>query len=122
MLGASFVTVAAAALLAVRHVNRRDETVVGNARQLLPSGFRVGMELRDSHGLSAEAARATLALTDDGIDAIVGAFRSSVTESVARVAALSHTPVVSWGSEIPQLSDKKEYPTFSRTMPPLTFQ
>lgn len=54
---------------------------------------------------------------EEGIDFIVGADESGASGPIALLAAVTHTPVVSYWATAPSLSDKKIYPYFGRTIP-----
>lgn len=56
----------------------------------------------------------------DPLHVIIGGACSIVCEPVGLLAAVWEIPMVSWGCSSHILSDKKEYPTFARTVGPYT--
>uniref|UniRef100_A0A4W3GWB0 Extracellular calcium-sensing receptor-like n=1 Tax=Callorhinchus milii TaxID=7868 RepID=A0A4W3GWB0_CALMI len=56
------------------------------------------------------------------ISAIIGAARSTHSMIIGRIAGLFSIPVVSYSSSCPCLSDKREFPSFFRTIPSDSFQ
>ena len=97
---------AAAAMMAVHHIGRRDSPLVLNASSAIHSGMNLSIELADSGSLANIAMATTLKWTDDGVSIIVGASRSAVSGPVSLLASVSRTPVISYGSTSSELSDK----------------
>ena len=54
--------------------------------------------------------------------AVVGGGSSSISTIAQRLLRLANVPQLAYTSTSPLLSDKEKYPTFSRVVPPDTFQ
>ncbi|XP_053612233.1 gamma-aminobutyric acid type B receptor subunit 2 isoform X2 [Plodia interpunctella] len=102
----------AAARLAVRHVNERD-LLQGYTLQLITNDTEcdagVGVD-RFFHALYTERASRVVAL--------LGTACSDVTESIAKIVPYWNIVQVSFGSTTPALSDRSQFPLFSRTVAP----
>ena len=105
-----------AALLALRHVNEKNSSVVPQLANLSPN-FRVRGLLYDTRTRADLGVAAYTRSVAAGADAIVGAAYSSVTVPVAQFSGISGIPQVSYGATAPVLSNKQLYPSFARTMP-----
>lgn len=107
---------AAAAAMAAVHINPRDKSVVQRARELLPEGFKLVVDIQDSSGLASVVVDHAVAWNRQGRHAIVGSYRSEVTGPLALAASIEATPVVVSGAPASSLSDLSSYPTLSRVV------
>eukprot|EP00961_Rhodomonas_salina_P051863 696013-Rhodomonas_salina.1 len=110
----SFARMAASANLAAYHINNRIGTLTADGVALLPDNFTVSLDLSDSWSSPTTGVKHAIRWVQEDIHVIIGAYRSAVAGPVAIVASTNDTPVLSWGSSAPALSDKGTYPTFSR--------
>lgn len=106
---------AAVAVLAVHHINTRNQQLVPNAHKLHPN-FTLDYELHDTYGSPSRGIELAVDLTAKGIHYIVGAQRSAVSSPVSLVASTKDIPVISFSSTAPELSNKDTHPYFSRTI------
>jgi hypothetical protein len=60
-----FQRVATSILLAVHHINTRNDTVVGDSVKLLPEGFKLKYKIADTHAAQSEAVKALLSWQSD---------------------------------------------------------
>jgi len=105
-------------LQAIREVNDKTD---GVADDLLPNVSLV-FRYMDSKCDSALGLALALRLTRDafdgkGVDAIIGAGCSGVSQSASQVAGGAEVPIISPSSTSPALSDGSLYPYFLRTVP-----
>ena len=116
-----FLSISCAAKLAVRHVNEADETVVPGLGRMVRDLVRLDYHLLDSRFDPTYSSAAYLELQSvRAIDAIVGPARSASSIAVASMAKLDKVPQCSYWSSSPLLSNKLDFPYFSRTFPPDT--
>ena len=112
--------VAAGGLLAVKHFNERNSTIISEFGNL--SGCDVQFEpvLLDTGSLGATAVEQYLRKfqeADVDFDLIVGAARSACSEPIAMLAGVEGIPQVSYWSTSPTLEDRSSYPYFLRSIP-----
>ncbi len=115
-IGVAFTQYVASGLMAVQHVNERVNSLVPEAKTLLPEGFTISVDVQDSQSSASLSVAHVFNWNLEGRHVIVGAHRSAVTGPVALVAAIENTPVISWASTSPALSDKLTYSVLSRTV------
>lgn len=118
MLGEIFQRYAACAALAVQHVNTRNALLVPSAQSLLPENFSLSVDLRDSRSSPSESSKQAIEWESEGVEVIIGTYRSAVAGPLSVVASIFNTPVIGWAATSTALSDKNGYPLFSRTVPP----
>ena len=116
-LGESWQRLAAAAAMAVYHVNNRTSSLVPDAKSLLPENFQLSVDFRDSESSPSVSIGHTLSWSEQGRDMVVGSYRSAVTGPISLAASVSSTPVLAWGSTASSLSDKATYPNLGRVVP-----
>ena len=105
-----------AALLAIRHVNAKDTSVVSSFGSL-PASFRIEATLHDTNYTSAGALLAYRTAREAGAFAVLGPERSDSSMSVGRISALDSVMQLSFRSWSTELSNKASYPTFARLCP-----
>ena len=103
----------AAFRLAIEEINANDS--------LLPDTTLTYI-VKDTQTDPAVGAQVAQEVIDAGAVGIVGAASSSVSKSVAGVAAQNQIPQISYSSTNPDLSDKDQYPYFLRVVPPDSVQ
>lgn len=89
-------------------------------RQHLLDGYDISLKFRDSFCNGRKGMQAVVEMWSEGIDGIIGDVCSSVCIPVGLLSAAWNLPQIGTfcGSEL--LSDKKVYPTFSRTVGTIT--
>jgi ABC-type branched-subunit amino acid transport system substrate-binding protein len=103
-------------MLALRHVNERNGSIVPVLATLTPS-FRLRGLIFDTESVSQGGIQAYSDGRAQGADAIVGATRSAVSERIALLAGIESVPQISYASSSPVFTDKNSYPYFTRTYP-----
>lgn len=88
-LGDQFKQNVACALMAQYHINNRVSTLVPEANQLLPQGFVLSTDLRDSWSSPSVAVESAIHWNSQGRHAIVGTFRSAVSGPLVSSHSLS---------------------------------
>ena len=104
-----------AAVLAVRHVNARNGSVVPALGGLSGTHFRA--VVRDTGSVPLSGIISYREAVEQGAHAIVGAARSAVTMPIATLSAIDKLPMMSYWSSSPELSEVGHYSHFSRTYP-----
>ena len=103
-----------AGLLAIKHANDRDSSVVPAFASLQGSYAYIST---DTEGNSVAAVSAYRTLRNGSVVGIVGPSTSSVATTVATVGGLDSLPMLSQWASAPELADKTSYPYFGRTWP-----
>ena len=93
----------------------------------LSPNLRVDVQIGTSNSMKAEGVATILdwILGRDGatqVKGLVGGYHSHISMPVASIAGSIGVPQVSWGATSPLLSNKVNYPFFSRTIPPDSIQ
>ena len=107
-LGASWNQVACAAVLAVRHAQARDGTVVSQLASI-PAGLNFTSFSADSASKQPNAIRGWRAAKEAGAKLVVGPARSAVAATVAELGAVDRIPSISYWASSPSLTDKESY-------------
>ena len=148
-----FQQLATSILLAIQHINTRNDSVVGSATvQLLPPDFSLSYKIADTHSQQTGAVKALLnwrceegssdyncgiisgqnitgppppfqANDREVISQIIGPFRGEESKAVCNLASalgMEGFPITSYASGLSELSDKVQFPYFSRTCPSLS--
>lgn len=91
-------------MLAVEHVNTRNNSLVPSAT-LLPPDFHLEYRYFDSRSNPSRGVTIAVELSAWGAHAVIGAVRSAVSAPVALVAGTAQTPVISYASTSQELAD-----------------
>ena len=102
-----------AARLAIQEIN--------NSTNLLPN-HTARLIARDDLGSGWGGLRALCNLTREGIHGIVGPGWSSVSTMVGKACSAKHIPAISYSATSATLSDRENFPFFSRVVAPDTMQ
>ena len=103
-----------AGLLAIKHANHRDTSVVSAFGSLTKNYSHVST---DSGSAQNETMSAYITLKTAGAVGIVGPAMSGLSVPVATVGGLDALPSMSYWSSSPTLANKEAYPYFARTFP-----
>eukprot|EP00961_Rhodomonas_salina_P010136 136271-Rhodomonas_salina.2 len=114
-MGVSRQRVAAAGVLAVKHINERNSVLVPSSDELHPD-FSLDYEIADTFSTPGRGVQLSIEFQQAGVQYIVGASRSAVTAPVSLVASTNDIPVISYASTAPELSEKSTHPLFSRSI------
>jgi hypothetical protein len=107
--------VSCAAVLAVRHANTRNGSVVPDLARLTRTN--INAYHRDTGSVPFSGIGSYRQLVWRGAHAVVGAARSAVSTPLAQLGAVDEMPMMSYWSSSPSLSDKSIYSHFARTFP-----
>ena len=109
--------------MAVNEINNKNDGIFDN---ILPD-VQVRFGVRDSLHTFQNSVLAAIDLTQNqflphGVDAIIGAGDSSVSEALAAILTGTNTPQISYGSGATELSHSNVYPTHLRVYPSDAYQ
>jgi len=117
-LGNSWKSVAAASLLAVKHFNTRNSSLIPAFGQLSSCDVQLAVSptVHDSRSTSSRAAQ----LVVEGYNnwhAIIGPARSATTVTAATIGAFLKIPQIGYWSSSPTLDNVEHFPYFGRVCP-----
>ena len=116
-LGDYWMGVGCAAILAVRHFNDHDGSVVPQFASSPNRSLRLNEIVFDTASTEAGGIRAYRTALEKGMHGFVGAARSAVSQPVAQLGSIDRIPQLSYWSSSPDLSNKQVYGYFGRTFP-----
>lgn len=106
---------AACGLMAVRHVNQRSTSFFPELAAQLPDGFQLEGYLMDTQSTPGGAVSgATTLINNRSVDLLLGPWYSWESSTVAIIAGMSKTPVISYSATRSELTDESLFPWFSR--------
>ena len=108
---------ACAAILAAKHANERDGSVVPEFADIPATAPALRLVVRDTDSTSYGAVAAFRAVREEGAWAIVGPARSHTSQYVSALARLDQLPIVSYWASATSLSNQQVNPYFSRSYP-----
>ena len=109
--------------MAINEINNKNDGVFDD---ILPD-VQVQYGVRDSLHTFQNSVLAAIDLTQNqflpnGVDAVIGAGDSWVSEALSQILQRSNTPQISYGSGATELSHADLYPTFLRVYPSDAYQ
>ena len=109
--------------MAINEINNKNDGIFDD---ILPD-VHVRYGVRDSLHTFQNSVLAAIDLTQNqflpnGVDAVIGAGDSFVSEALSEVLQRSNTPQISYGSGATELSHSDVYPTFLRVYPSDAYQ
>ena len=109
--------------MAVNEINNKNDGIFDD---ILPN-VQVRFGVRDSLHTFQNSVLAAIDLTQNqflpnGVDAVIGAGDSWVSEALSQILQHSNTPQISYGSGATDLSHSDVYPTFLRVYPSDAYQ
>ena len=110
-------------IMAINEINNKSDGIFDD---ILPN-VHVRFGVRDSLHTFQNSVLAAIDLTQNqflpnGVDAVIGAGDSFVSEALSEVLQRSNTPQISYGSGATELSHSDVYPTFLRVYPSDAYQ
>ena len=110
-------------IMAINEINNKNDGIFDD---ILPD-VHVRYGVRDSLHTFQNSVLAAIDLTQNqflpnGVDAVIGAGDSFVSEALSEVLQRSNTPQISYGSGATELSHSDVYPTFLRVYPSDAYQ
>ena len=107
--------VGCAAVLAARHANQRNGTIVAEMANLDP-GLRIELSIMDTESSAAGAVVAYRHMVEcDGVAGIVGPPLSQESIPLGLLSGIDRIPLISYYAASNQLSDAVRFPFFART-------
>ena len=117
-MGAGWRAVAAGSLLAIKHFNERNASIIREFGQLQGCDLHLEPVLLDTASNAARSVSHYLRkFSDITFDLIIGPARSVCSLPVALLAGIERVPQVSYWSSSTKLEDREKHPYFFRVIP-----